>query len=154
MKRYIKNLFTYVLIVSIFTSCTYPLDNNKSNNYYYTNLVAKHIKLNNKLDIKVMDTNFYKELDLSKDNISTIKNFINNLKGTNFINKPADLPKKPEYKLYLKFTKAKYVINVYSERYITIYPWDGNLTMDYIDMNGIYTNYNLYGLCKSIFQQN
>ena len=100
-----------------------------------------------------MDTNFYKELELSKDSITTIKDFVHNLKKVNFIDLPKDLPNKPKFKLYLNFDKEKYVINIYTEKYISIYPWDGDYSMDYIDMTGVYLNYNLYGLCINAFPQ-
>ncbi len=154
MKNYKYAIIVFLLITVLFSSCSNPINSKKSNKYYYTNLVAKHLVKDNKINGTVMDTNFYKEINLSSEDISTIKSFIKTLKGNNFINAPKDLPKKPEYKIYLNFQKAKYVINVYNEKYIAIYPWDGNFPMDYIDMTGVYLSNNLYGMCKNIFPKN
>jgi len=146
-------LFLLTLLILLFTSCSNPINKEKENNYYYTNQLSKHLTLDKNISGTVMDTNFYKELELSKDSITTIKDFIHNLKKGNFIDLPKDLPNKPKFKLYLNFDKEKYVINIYTEKYISIYPWDGDYSMDYIDMTGVYLNYNLYGLCVNAFPQ-
>ena len=154
MKNFKYTIVVFLLLTVIFSSCSNPISSKKSSKYYYTNLVAKHLIKDNKIKGNIMDTNFYKEINLSLDDISTIQSFINNLKGSNFINPPKDLPKKPKYKIYLNFQKSKYVINVYNDKYISIYPWDGKFPMDYIDMTGVYLSNNLYGLCENVFHKN
>ena len=151
--RYYKFMFPLILLIFLFSSCSSPVNKQKKYNYYYTNEVSKHLTLDKKISGTVIDTNFYKEIELSKDSITTIENFIRNLKKENFIDLPKGLPNKPKYKFYLNFDKEKYIINVYTEKYISIYPWDGDYTMDYIDMTGVYLNYNLYGLCINTFPQ-
>ncbi|WP_045516751.1 DUF4883 family protein, partial [Clostridium sporogenes] len=47
----------------------------------------------------------------------------------------------------------KYIINVYNKQYISVYPFDGNFPMDYIDMNNIPEAYNLYNLCNFLFNK-
>ncbi|MBC8062514.1 MAG: DUF4883 family protein [Clostridiaceae bacterium] len=146
-------IFPLILLVLLFSSCTNPINKQKANKYYYTNEVSKHLTLDKNISGSIIDTNFYKEIELSKDSITTIKDFIDNLKKDNFIDLPKTLPAKPKYKFYLNFNKEKYVINIYTEKYISIYPWDGDYVMDYIDMTGVYLNYNLYGLCINTFPQ-
>ncbi|HID0886129.1 TPA: DUF4883 family protein, partial [Clostridium botulinum] len=67
------------------------------------------------------------------------------------------LEKKPEskplYKIFFTFEKDKYIINVYNKQYISVYPFDGNFSMDYIDMNNIPEAYNLYNLCNFLFNK-
>jgi hypothetical protein len=158
----LKKIFLYILIVLliplILIGCrvklgSYTINNltvtrSKPTNYYYTNSLAKNLTLETEFKVKLLDTNFYKEKDLSKEDVDTIKNFAKSLKKSNFIDKPKELPDKPLYKIFLTFSKDKYVINVYNEKYIAVYPWDGSYTMDYVDMDGIQTLYNLFGLCK------
>lgn len=159
---HLKKIFLYIVIVLliplILIGCrvklgSYIINNftvtrSKPNNYYYTNNLAKNLTLETEFKVKLLDTNFYKEKDLSKEDVDTIKNFAKSLKKSNFIDKPKELPDKPLYKIFLTFSKDKYVINVYNEKYIAVYPWDGSYTMDYVDMDGIQTLYNLFGLCK------
>lgn len=154
--------FLYIIIFLsfqfIFSGCTlkigtYTINNltvskQKPNNLYYTNNLVKNLKLNSSIKIKLLETNFYKEKELSKEDIDTVKNFANELKKSNFVEKPKDLPEKPVYKLFFTFSKEKYVVNVYNDKYISVYPWDGIYSMDYIDMGGIQPLYNIYGLCK------
>ncbi|MCM0648485.1 DUF4883 family protein [Clostridium swellfunianum] len=134
--------------IGSYTVNNFTITKKKPNNFYYTNSLAKNLTLESSIKIKLMDTNFYKEKDLSIEDIDTVRNFTKALKKNNFIEKPKDLPEKPLYKLFFTFNKEKYVINVYSEKYISVYPWDGNYSMDYIDMEGIQPLYNLCGLCK------
>ncbi|ERI90944.1 hypothetical protein HMPREF1982_03505 [Clostridiales bacterium oral taxon 876 str. F0540] len=152
---YIISIF---IIPIIFIGCTiklgsYSINNftvtkKKPNNYYYTNLLIKNLVTESKVKGELLDTNFSKEADLSKEDIETIKKFSKSIKKANFIEKPKDLSEKPQYKLFLDFDKEKFVINIYNERYIAVYPWDGTYSMDYVDMEGIQPLYNLYGLCK------
>jgi hypothetical protein len=120
----------------------------KPNNFYYTNNLTKNLTLESSIKIKLLDTNFFKEKDLLGDDITTVKKFTEALKKPNFIERPKDLPEKPVYKLFFTFSKEKFVVNVYNERYLSVYPWDGTYSMDYIDMAGIQPLYNIYGLCK------
>lgn len=158
MKRRYYILFIIILFSTLSFGCTFKIGratfNNftvtfkKPNKYYYTNNIAKYLTLNSDVKVKLLDTNFYKEKDLSEEDINTIKNFTKALKKSNFIEKPKDLIQKPAYKLFFTFDKEKYIITVYNERYIAVCPWDGIYSMDYIDMNGTQNLYNLYGLCK------
>jgi len=121
---------------------------NKPNNYYYTKLLMKDLSLEPPKDLFVLYMNFYKKKDFSKEDLSTFVKFFNSLNNDSFINKPANLPIKPIYKIFVTFSENKYVINVYTERFISIYPWDGDYRMDYIDTSKMYKAYNLYGLSK------
>ncbi|MBU3183178.1 DUF4883 family protein [Clostridium psychrophilum] len=100
------------------------------------------------VELYTLYMNFYKKKDFSKDNLSTFIQFFNSLNNNSFISKPANLPNKPLYKIFVTFSVNKYVINIYNDKYISIYPWDGNYSMDYIDTSKMYKAYNLFGLCK------
>ncbi|MCY6370792.1 DUF4883 family protein [Clostridium ganghwense] len=155
MKKGSLILLILLLIGSIFASGKMYLNRKKPSNFYYTNLLAKNISLCNKYDALVLDTNFYKTEDLSSEDIIIIKSFLSELRKPNFIQKPISLPKKPLYKIFLTFykTNEKYVINIYSNEYISIQPWDGEFTMDYITMTEIPLRYNLYNLSKHAFNK-
>jgi len=121
---------------------------NKPTNYYYTNLLMKDLSKESPVNLYALYLNFYKKKDFSKEDLSTFANFFNSLNNASFITKPANLPDKPLYKIFLTFSENKYVINIYNEKYISIYPWDGDFIMDYIDTSKMYKAYNLFGLCK------
>lgn len=163
-----KNKFIYicfVLFISIiFAGCTikigdYTINNfyitkKKPNNLYYTNNLAKNLTLESSFKVSILDTNFYKEKELSKEDIDIIKKFVKSLKKSNFIEKPKEISDKPPYKLFLTFSKEKYIINVYNEKYLSVYPWDGIYSMDYINMDGIKPLYNIFSLCKYLIGNN
>jgi hypothetical protein len=145
-----------LIIAILFVGCNYNFSNinfkrSKPNNFYYTNILAKDLTLESSYKCTILNTNFYSEKKLSKENVYTIKSMLRSLNKNNFITKPADLPNKPTYKIFLTFNKEKFVINVYNEKFICIYPWDGDFPMDYIDMTGIPVSQNLYKLAKYIF---
>ncbi|MCM8710352.1 DUF4883 family protein [Clostridium sp. SYSU_GA19001] len=162
MKKKLLNIFIFLIIPVILTGCTvkigsytinnFTLTRKKPNNLYYTNNLVKNLTFETTFKVNALDTNFYKEKELSKEDIDTIKNFTKALKKTNFIEKPKELPEKASYKLYFTFNKDKYVINIYNERYISVYPWDGTYSMDYIDMTGIQPLYNLFNLCEYLYK--
>lgn len=147
---YLTALF---LLCITFTGCTSILEAKKPAMYYYTNLFSKCILEENTYLGTVLDTNLYKEKTLSNDNKSEIKNFIKNLHKENFINKPKDLPTKPLYKMYFTFKSGKYVMNVYNEKYVSVYPWDGNYPEDYIDMSSLPAAYNIHSFCKYLISR-
>jgi hypothetical protein len=157
LKKILLSLYTLFIISVLFAGCNYKFNNislnkNKPNNFYYTNILAKNLTLDSSVKCTVVDTNFFKEKDLPKENIDTVKLMLNVLNKNNFISKPKDIPEKPVYKIFFTFNKEKLIINVYNEKYLSIYPWDGNFPMDYIDMTGIPASLNLYSLCKFIFK--
>ncbi len=156
MKKIWFCLGTSFIIAILFMGCNYNLGNvmfnkNKPNNFYYTNLLAKNLKLQVSYKCVVLDTNLCKEKNLENDNKLIIKNMIKALSKKNFIEKPKDLPDKPAYKMFFTFNKDKIVVNIYNEKFISIYPWDGEYAMDYLDMSGIPISLNLYDLCKFMF---
>ncbi|MGV8979849.1 DUF4883 family protein [Clostridium sp.] len=152
IKKYILIVICTFFCLSLF-GCNYKLNKNiftksKPNNYYYTNSLMKDLSLEKPTELYALYMNFYRKKDFSKDDLSTITEFFNSLNKDSFIQKPANVPIKPIYKIFLTFSESKYIINVYSQNLISIYPWDGSYNMDYIDTSKMYKAYNLYGLCK------
>ena len=146
-----------LLSLSLF-GCNFNLpskvfSNKKPNNYYYTNLLMKDLSLENPKELYALYMNFYKKKDFSKEDLSTFGEFFNSLNNDSFIEKPESLPEKPLYKILITFSENKYMINIYNENIISIYPWDGSYSMDYIDTTKMYKAYNLYGLCKYLIPE-
>lgn len=142
-----------ILIGGIVLSVNLYLNRKKPNNYYYTNLLAKNLTLSENYEVRVLDTNFYKIEYLTEEDVAIVNNFIKELRKPNFISKPVFLEEKPKYKIFFTFpsSKEKYIINVYDNEYISVYPWDGEFTMDYISMKNVVPRYNLYSLGKNSF---
>lgn len=158
MKKKYSLIFICIILSIFFTSClkqapNMPVVKKKPNNFYYTSELYKNLKKDDAYSIKLFETNLYKEVEVSKENNETLNNFISSLKTENFISKPEVLKEKPEFQLFIKANDEKYVINIYDEKYISIHPWDGVFSMDYINMEDIHKAYNLYGFCKYILKR-
>lgn len=156
MKKILISLCTLFIISILLVGCNYNFSNisfnkTKPNNFYYTNILAKNLTLESSVKCVILDTNFYKEKELSKENLNTVKSMLKALNKSNFVSQPKDIPEKPIYKMFFTFNKEKLVINVYSEKYLSVYPWDGSYPMDYIDMSSLPISLNLYNLCKFTF---
>jgi hypothetical protein len=156
MKRYLFILILVTLLANL-TGCNIkstdlPWVTKKANTYYYTKLLSKLINSGENCTGMLLETNLHKEIELTNEGIEVIKGFLKNIKTANFIQKPADLPEKPQYRIYINVKNEKYVINIYNEKHASVHPWDGVYQMDYIDMSNVYTLYNLHGLCKHFFK--
>lgn len=149
-------LLISILVISIGCSndrLRYTLTTQKPSTYYYTENLIKDIKADGISNVLALETNLNKERNLNDEDVKTLVSFFNLIKTQNFLASAPELPKKPEYKFYISSGNDKYVINVYNEKYISIFPWDGNYSMDYIDMTEVKPLYNLYNLCKYMYQE-
>jgi hypothetical protein len=157
MKKWILNLFVSFFALCFLCGCQIrpediPITRKKPNNFYYTNLTANSLIKDSSIKGSLYELNLHKEKELNKEGFDSVITFFKALSSKNFINKPSDLPQKPEFKMYLSSKDQKFVINIYNEKYITIHPWDGVYSEDYIDISNINARYNLYELCKYFYR--
>lgn len=158
MSKKLLILLIILIIPLSLTSCNIKIGKYTINNFqvtkqkpitsYYTEELSKKIYAGNSFKAVMLDMNLYKEINLSQADLETVKNFFTDLKKSNFLENYKDFKNKPVYKLFLSFDKDKYVINIYNEKYIAVYPWDGDYPMDFIDTENIQPLYSLFGLCK------
>ena len=63
---------------------------------------------------------------------------------------------KVKYKLIIEFSDKsndKYVINIFDKNTVTLFPWDGNLQEDMINMDNIPARGNVYSFCIYIINK-
>jgi hypothetical protein len=154
-----KLLSLFLLITTILTlsSCSnqglkYSLKDKKPSTYYYTDVLVKEAKAHGISNVLVLETNLNKERNLKDEDVETLMSFFKSIKTKNFLASAPELTKNPEFRFYITTNGDKYVINVYNEKYIAIFPWDGAYSMDYIDMSSVKPLYNLYSLCKYLYK--
>jgi hypothetical protein len=158
MKKRTMMIIIFLIILLSFTGCQIkatdlPINHKKPNNYYYTNLLIHNVNQDSSPNISILETNLHKEKVLPKEDMDSLMGFFKSIKTENFFNeKPSDLPQKPVYKIFVTANKEKYVLDVYNEKYVAVYPWDGVYSTDYIDMSSLSNLYNLNGLCKYILK--
>lgn len=151
MKLKSKIFLLLISICILFSGCNLSLNNSKPSNYYYTDQLYKDLMSSTKHNIYIVDTNFYKKITLNKEEENAVNGFMKNLSTKYFISKPKDIPNIPKYKMYFTFQNSKYVINVYNEKYICIFPWDGQYSIDYADISKVPLEYNLFSICNYIY---
>lgn len=154
MKKYLSILIIVFVSILLF-GCSDPKYisyEKKPHKAYYTEALYSIVK-SDEFDYSILDTNLYKDATVSKEDSSIFKNTIKSLSPSNFIDKPQNLADKPIYKLFIKNSSKKFVINVYENNIVSVFPWDGNFPEDFIDLTSIPEAYKLKQFCEYIYQR-
>lgn len=147
-----KKIFLLVFIFLI-SACALPEYNKKIDNSYYSKRVIANFKAYKNFKATALDFNLYQEVTFQPSDIDIIKNFMLNLKPENYISKPTKLEATPAYRIFISTENQRYILDIYNENYISLFPWDGNYSKDFIDMSKVHLSYNLYSLCKNSFPE-
>lgn len=151
MKKFII-LILLILTSFNFTGCNlntaqYIRPKAKPSESYYTNEIQNKINENSEYTLRIFDMDYYKYYEVSTEEHSVLPEFIDSLSTENYsATLESDLT--PKYKLIIEFSDSKYIINLYDNNVISIYPWDGIFKEDIITMDGISDYYNLYKFCE------
>lgn len=143
-------LFT-VLIFSGCNSQIISYNEKKPNIYFYTQKLCSLIDATDDFSVILFQSDLHKKVDITKEAIPVLKNFINDIKLDDFIEKPDNIPEIPPYKLFITIDDTKYVVNIYDKSTLSIHTWDGVFKEDFLTMDNVHSAYNLYGLCKYVF---
>ncbi|SHJ69511.1 DOmain of unknown function [Hathewaya proteolytica DSM 3090] len=101
--------------------------------------------------VRILSTDFYRSVAIDEVYYLTIRKFFKYVPKENFGVKPDFSKISPKYKMFIDFNdNQRYVINIYNESLITVFPWDGIYDVDCISMQNTYTSYNLFYLCDYI----
>ena len=143
-------LFTFLFI----TSCQ-VMDYNKKkpNDFFYTKELYNKIISSKDIKVYLFESNLHKEIDVTAEGVDTIKSFIENLKDESFITKTEDMDYETPYKFFIDMDGDRYVIKIYNDDLVSIHPWDGIYTPDYINSSKVYKAYNLQKFAKYILKQ-
>lgn len=153
MKKLYIIIFCF-FVMFLFSGCNkIPITiNQKPDNSYYSDKLRNNFKSEGLESATAFEINYSKEINVEKTDAEIINKFLSNVEKDSYISKPSDLPDKSKYKLFVTFkNNEKFVLEVFDEKYVAVYPWDGDYSPDYIDMSNVHTLYNLDGLCKYLF---
>ncbi|ATD55468.1 DUF4883 family protein [Clostridium chauvoei] len=153
MKRYFK-LIIILLFICILPGCSlagpeYINAKNKPTPYFYTEEIYTKLVNKESYTLKIFDLNVYKYYDVNPEEHSILLEFIESLKESSY-DTTLEENIKPRYKLIIEFENAKYVINAFNDKQISVYPWDGIYKEDIITMEDVPAYYNLYKFCEYI----
>jgi DOmain of unknown function (DUF4883) len=150
-----KKFLTLILLIIIsfsFTGCNlntsqYIRPKAKPSANYYTNEIQDKISENLEYTLRIFDMDYYKYYEVDIEEHSILPEFIDSLSDENYsVTLENDL--NPKYKLIVEFSDSKYIINLYDNNLISIYPWDGVFKEDVATMDGISDYYNIYKFCE------
>ena len=117
--------------------------------------IYEKIKNNESYSLKVFDVNFYEYHEVSEKDEDILPSFLESLNNDNYVSELNLEDEKVKYKLIIEFDydNSKYVINVYDKNSITLFPWDGNLEEDMINMTDVPIRNNIYSFCVYIINK-
>ena len=157
MKK-LKILFTLLIIFMLqgcgLTAPKYPHLGSKKDPAYYSKEIYSKILDNEEFTMVLFNNNLYKDISIDSSENDIVKEFFSSISEANYENQ--ETPKETEpYEIRIEFSDGeKYVINVYNNNLVTLYPWDGNYPEDVISMEGVPVHYNLFDFCLHIENQN
>lgn len=157
MTKYLK-ILPFILFVCILPGCTlsnpqYIIPSNKPSNHYYSNKLYSKLMNNSPYTLKIFDMNVYTYYDVSQDEPDILVGFLESLNNDSYQNE-IDPNLKPRYKLVIEFEGSKFIINVFNETTVTLYPWDGVYKEDIIISEDVDNYYNLFKFCQYIEKKN
>ncbi|EOU1594143.1 DUF4883 family protein [Clostridium perfringens] len=154
MMKKITKIFLITLCFSlILISCSkinIPSKEKPSLNYHTKNL--SELVSKNNIKIRVLDMNIYSEVIVDNEDVRIIDDLLKSLKDSNFINEEP-LPNKPLYKNFIDLNSEKYVIDIYGDDLITLYPWDSDVRKDYLSLKDIPNSFKLEPFCQYVFNK-
>jgi hypothetical protein len=123
-------------------------DKKETPNFYINEINSKLLNGEN-YSIEIFNTNLYKRIKIEDSEKVILENFINSLANSNYIDNEKPTTLEP-YEMRIEFKDEKYIIKIYNETTITVFPWDGIYEEDLINMINVPERYNLLDFCTNI----
>ena len=154
--KHIKKLsliFIFIFII-LFNGCT--MDDPKyinfkekpSLNYYCTEIHNRLLKGEN-YSLSIYDTNVTKLIRIDDSEKVIVDNFFSYLSNDSY-QKYENITDIEPYQFRIIFDDIQYVIKIFNNEKVSIFPWDGTYNEDIISMTNIPARYNLYDFCEYI----
>jgi len=147
-----KKTFLFIIIFifsAIAVSCIIPAKT-KNCNFYYTSKLLNKVNEKKDFEIKALYMSYYKTKVLSTEEKGIVIKYLKSVNESDF-KESRENKEKPVYRLYINFKDEIYIIDIFNNEDIGIFPYDGDFQQDVLKMNSKYRCYNLYYLCKNLF---
>lgn len=152
IKLIIIILFLFLLQGCSFKDPKYIHFEEKEIPNFYINEISSKLLNGEDFSMEIFNTNLYKRIKIDDSEKIVIDNFINALTEANYLDNEKPITRE-SYEMRLIFKDEKYIIKVYSENIVTVFPWDGIYEEDLINMINIPQRYNLMDFCTNIEQR-
>ncbi len=120
----------------------------KPSEQYYTQELKDKLSDSDDFKVSILDTNFYKEKQIPKEENKSFIDFINSIHPEYYKEASVDKTKRCLYKVYVTIKNSKYLLKVYENEIITIAPWDGVFDEDVLSELSIPPGQKLISICK------
>ncbi|EGT3616627.1 hypothetical protein FHH43_10340 [Clostridium perfringens] len=153
MKKF-TTIFILILCFSLaLISCSkaniFPKEKPSLN--YHTKNLSEIVSKDN-VKIRILDMNIYSEVIVDSEDSRILEDLLKSLKDSNFIQEEP-LPNKPLYKFFIDLNSTKYVIDIYGDDLLTLYPWDSDVSKDYISLKDTPNAFKLEPFCQYVFNK-
>lgn len=112
----------------------------------------KEISKEDILNIKIVEKTFYSKKTVEKNDIPIFVEMINNI---NFDNISDSVLQENNYlfKIYIECEDSKFLIDVYGDDIISIYPWDGLTPKTFLSVSNLPLSIKTESICNYIFKK-
>ena len=143
-----------IILITLFSGCSlntaeYIHIKKKPSLDYYCNEIYNKLLENQDYSLEIFDTNVYKTISLDDNEKIIIKDFFSSLSNNSY-KKYKDIKKLEPYEIRIIFKDSKYIIKIFDNETISVFPWDGVYEEDIVNMSSVPIRYNLYDYCNYI----
>ena len=151
--KYLK-VVILIILIALLNGCSYNTAEyihvkKKPCLDYYSNEIYNKLLNNEDYSLEIFDTNVYKTFSLDDNEKVIIKDFLSSLSNDSY-QKYTDITKLEPYEIKITFHDSKYIIKIFDNETISIFPWDGVYEEDIVNMSSVPQRYNLYEYCEYI----
>lgn len=152
-----KKLVYVFLFISLFSligcnTIEYMNYNKKPNQTYYSDKLKNSLNSNIQ-NIKIIENNFFKEINLDENQVKLISEMINEIDSTDVLTDKISIEsEKSLFKIYVETKSENFIIDVYGNDVLTIYPWDGIYEKDIVSLSQSPLSLKPESICKYIFK--
>lgn len=142
-------VFLFLLQGCSFKDPKYINFKEKESPNFYINEISSKLLNGEDFSLEIFNTNLYKKIKIDDSEKVVINNFINSLAYSNYIDNEKPITDEI-YEMRILFDDEKYIIKVYNENIVTVFPWDGIYEEDIINMVNVPQRNNPMDFCKNI----
>lgn len=142
-------VFLFLLQGCSFKDPKYINFKEKESPNFYINEISSKLLNGEDFSLEIFNTNLYKKIKIDDSEKVVINNFINSLADSNYIDNEKPITDEI-YEMRILFDDEKYIIKVYNENIVTVFPWDGIYEEDIINMVNVPQRNNPMDFCKNI----
>lgn len=165
MFKKLKLLLIFLILPIFIISCSRnfseniksPLRISKPSLNFYTENLIRAIKNSKNVQVSIFYSKTGKNKIIPNDYMEKFNLFMDSIKPSYFVNaNTAALNlRDPEYRLTIFIeNKSSFIINIFSDKFITIHPWDGSYKPDIIDISYLHEGINIYNIVDFIIKNN